>query len=281
MACILGRDDDALRFAQRALDVAPPQSEELALSTMATGAWYAGDTDRAEAIISGLLETKATTMVAAHARSLLCYLATVDAFAGRTQRAEAGLANIHGSDGLGVWRGDDAELRARVLVAICLGNGRDAVHILQDVADSRPLDSIEARQFFCRWPAISYVLLPETRECWDPAPPLWQTRSDGAIRSVSPPRKLWYEPGRTSRSISTPTNSPWRCFARPSPPVGLPNWPWRSPPAARWTPPTRSSRSTDRPSGCRSSTSLKVPTKARPTRPTPSPPASSSRRPQS
>ena len=165
-AITLGRESDALAFAQRALDVAPSNSEELALSAMATAAWMSGDASRSESIINTLLTRGTRVMVAAHERSLLCYLASLAAFGGRSVFAESCLSQTHGSEGKGVWRGDDAEIGARAMLAISMNHEDSAADILRTVLEQRGLDSVEGKQLFCKWPALSYVLLPETRTWW-------------------------------------------------------------------------------------------------------------------
>lgn len=105
-------------------------------------------------------------MVAAHERSLLCYLASLAGFAGRSTFAQTCLGQTQPSDGRGVWRGDDAEIGARTMLAISLGREDEAGELLRSTVTQRGLDSVESKQLLCKWPALSYVLLPETREWW-------------------------------------------------------------------------------------------------------------------
>ena len=126
-----------------------------------------GDVSRSESIMSALLSRGTPTLVAAHDRSLRCSLASVAAFSGRTAFAGSCLAQIDNADGKGVWRGDDAEIGARTMLAISLGREDEAAALMRSILEQRGLDTIEARQLFCKWPALSYVLLSETRDWWD------------------------------------------------------------------------------------------------------------------
>lgn len=52
------------------------------------------------------------------------------------------------------------------MLAISVGDEVEAMEFLRVVSQQRGFDSVEGKQLFCKWPALTYVLLPESREWW-------------------------------------------------------------------------------------------------------------------
>jgi DNA-binding SARP family transcriptional activator len=212
-----GRPERAVRHAVAAVDGALGTFQAPALNVAVLSRWQAGELSAALELLPRFAEaTRATgrDLGTVFERS---QCAALLAFAGRVEEAETHLAAARAALP-GAGHAPMAEISHAVgVAAVLVARGEDALAAaaLQADLDSRPSGGPGTMRWHRMFPALSYVLVPETRTRWDgdqlgPTQALGRDlgralvglRSEGDVRQAA--RLAWSDPGLIRAQVPLP-----------------------------------------------------------------------------
>ena len=158
-ALLLGRVDDALRLADRALTESSASTRSIALQARSFALFARGDLEDSEHLVDDVYRLSVEANFAFNAHAMLAWRAAIQAFAGGIEAAQVTLDGIPDQEEPGAWHA-----LALCLIAIAVGDEPRASVLLQDVA---LVHTMLDRRVMTLAPALAFVLLPQSHQFWD------------------------------------------------------------------------------------------------------------------